>query len=424
MKPRQIGLSILAASFLLMSACGDDNDTGAPPPAATNTVAPPPATATRTVTVGVATPTATVGVLPTDTPPVGPTETPPIGATFTPTATIPVGPTNTPGGTPGVCGNGNVDAGEECDDGNNFGGDGCAANCTTEVEALCTFGGASGATVQTLLFAIPLELTGSQTFTLGMARDEQVTTPDPELSFGPGEVPVTLTTDNINFDPVPVPGLVCACVRGVDTGEFGPNNAGAGRLGCGDQGLQGVDTLFVIDHNINDIDPNCETGTREDGTPEHPHAGVCNGPPQLSFSGSGGPGSAVVTTATSISLIQDGGLCEENCGIPAMGPDCQPCTEDDVGQAEPNTLPTTTGIAEAILRDANNVAGRSIARDATCGASPCLTQATGTPADCGALAADPEAGIAAMSLVSAFGALDSAQIGDNVVTSVFECVAP
>ena len=32
----------------------------------------------------------------------------------------------------GVCGDGTVDAGEECDDGNNTGGDGCSANCTTE----------------------------------------------------------------------------------------------------------------------------------------------------------------------------------------------------------------------------------------------------------------------------------------------------
>ena len=37
----------------------------------------------------------------------------------------------------GVCGDGNVDAGEECDDGNLVAGDGCAADCTNEVAQLC-----------------------------------------------------------------------------------------------------------------------------------------------------------------------------------------------------------------------------------------------------------------------------------------------
>ena len=33
---------------------------------------------------------------------------------------------------PPVCGDGNLDAGEQCDDGNTVNGDGCSANCTTE----------------------------------------------------------------------------------------------------------------------------------------------------------------------------------------------------------------------------------------------------------------------------------------------------
>jgi uncharacterized repeat protein (TIGR03806 family) len=36
-----------------------------------------------------------------------------------------------------VCGDGNVDPGEECDDGNTTSGDGCSAACTTEVIAVC-----------------------------------------------------------------------------------------------------------------------------------------------------------------------------------------------------------------------------------------------------------------------------------------------
>src|SRR5215470_129948 len=52
----------------------------------------------------------------------------PSGTPGTPGAT----PTATPSTAAGVCGDGHVDAGEDCDDGNNFGGDGCAANCTSE----------------------------------------------------------------------------------------------------------------------------------------------------------------------------------------------------------------------------------------------------------------------------------------------------
>jgi cysteine-rich repeat protein len=31
-----------------------------------------------------------------------------------------------------LCGDGTMESDEECDDGNTFGGDGCAANCTAE----------------------------------------------------------------------------------------------------------------------------------------------------------------------------------------------------------------------------------------------------------------------------------------------------
>jgi cysteine-rich repeat protein len=37
------------------------------------------------------------------------------------------------GGNEPKCGDGNVDAGEQCDDGNNANGDGCSATCQTEV---------------------------------------------------------------------------------------------------------------------------------------------------------------------------------------------------------------------------------------------------------------------------------------------------
>ncbi len=58
-----------------------------------------------------------------------PTETPTATATFTATATdTPILPT---------CGDGNLDPGEFCDDGNEFGGDGCEPNCT--LSTACTY---------------------------------------------------------------------------------------------------------------------------------------------------------------------------------------------------------------------------------------------------------------------------------------------
>ncbi len=55
---------------------------------------------------------------------VDPTET----TTVDPTETTTVDPTETTG--PAVCGNGVIEPGEMCDDGNNAGGDGCEADCT------------------------------------------------------------------------------------------------------------------------------------------------------------------------------------------------------------------------------------------------------------------------------------------------------
>ncbi|MCP4246278.1 MAG: DUF4215 domain-containing protein, partial [bacterium] len=65
--------------------------------------------------------------------PVAPAEEPP-DAPETPVDP----PTNTgpEGGTPD-CGNGIIEAGEECDDGNNTDGDGCSVECLIEPEPFC-----------------------------------------------------------------------------------------------------------------------------------------------------------------------------------------------------------------------------------------------------------------------------------------------
>lgn len=308
---------------------------------------------------------------------------------------------------PDLCGNGEIDDDEQCDDGNRFGGDGCAANCTNEVQATCVFGEGTVSTVQTTLFAIPLNPTGQQVLTGGQPRGAD------QL------VPFVIRADEVQFDPIPVPGLVCACVRGAEVEEFGPGNTAAGQTGCGPNGLAEVDYLTTLDHNINDIDPTCQTGELEG--PEDMHPGVCNGVRTFEFTGGGPRGSTFLNSVSGISLIQDGGLCEENCSIPAMGPDCLPCTDDDPDQAAPSPLPLTSGTAIGEVFDANNILGRNIARGVRCGATDCLVQATGTPVDCDLLASDPDAAIAGSSTVGALPAIDAAQIGDSVVTSIFVC---
>src|SRR5258705_1445309 len=93
------------AGLLILSGCGDGREPSkaAPPAVATNTPLPPPS---FTRTVPISTPTRT------------PTATG--GATNTPTATG--GATNSPtptGSTGPSCGDGTMQAPEECDDGNN-----------------------------------------------------------------------------------------------------------------------------------------------------------------------------------------------------------------------------------------------------------------------------------------------------------------
>jgi len=91
-------------------------------PTATPTVTPIPPTATDTATATV-TPTNTVTLTPTRT----------STATLTATATpVPPTPTNTATATPALCGNGNVDPGEQCDDGNTVNGDCCDSTCHFE----------------------------------------------------------------------------------------------------------------------------------------------------------------------------------------------------------------------------------------------------------------------------------------------------
>ncbi len=355
-----------------------------------------------------------------------------------------------------TCGNDLVEAPETCDDGNIFGGDGCAGNCTSEDERVGTFDPArTVAFVQAEGFPIgPLNLTGSQIFRTGKIRSDVTMGPSGPL-YRPNEMPVAIRAEDLVFDPIPVLGVVCACVRGVPVDDlFGPGISGMGVVGCNAEGLTDISYRLIQDHNTDPGSPNNENmGTPDDaecddqttlpgGTiaracreqvgadcldaTEHPHNGVCNGPRTLTRSGgAAGEGSAFILNNTAIGQLRDNGTCAEtrrpdgSCMFADYGPDCLPCTEDDTRKGMANNVPTTTGSAGAAMFDAND-AGSVIDQGEMCGTQPCQnTVVTGAPFDCDALQNDPTGGLSGGSLAVAFPALDAETIGDNVTSTVF-----
>ena len=352
------------------------------------------------------------------------------------------------------CGNGHLDGTEECDDGNNFGGDGCAANCTTEDVRVGVFDSTKTVSVvQTEAIPITLNLTGQQTFRTGHKLDNAT-----ELVNGDtvpaGAIPVVIKASELLFDPVKITGLVCACVRGIPVEAFGVGIAGSGLIGCGAQGLTDVDYRVVQDHdttpgNAGNVtmgtpdDPQCDDSNPAPGggvstaclegtgaacsTPQNVHIGVCQGPRVFTFAGGATPqGSALIVNSTAIGLLSDAGACATDkpmrngkCLFEDYGPDCLPCTDDDLVKGNTEINPTTTGRADAALYDANPPGGAIIAADQMCFGNPCMTTVTGSLFDCSQLTPGSSGGLSGGSLGVCFPTLDAAQIGDNVTCTVF-----
>lgn len=481
--------------------------------------------------------------------------------TFTPTPSITpttvAANTSTPTPSPTVdageplCGNGGEpEEGEDCDDGNNLGGDDCAANCTFETLRKSNFiPSQSISFVQSTALQIRLQLRGQQVFTTGRQRDEVVFNASGTAIFQPGEIPVVVKvtgdpTKDVVFEPVRVQGIVCACVTQVPVpGLFGPANcsqtttiectrdrdcpsdekcqgiSAVGKISCGAQGLTDIDYRLVQDHNTvpgnpnngassgslrqEPNDPECndsfrfpsgvESNACLEGTGElcsenryihHPPTAspaVCNSPRVVEFFGGQQPiGSALINNNTAIGLLSDSGFCDltqpknpdGSCRYPDYGPDCIPCTRDDVDLGLAENLPTTTGFASSALFDATNragsnpgstidrtEAGQACAMDNQCepgaqcrrtctesgfvctnntacvggtdicatqaqcdficaGNRRCRTEAQGTRFDCQALADDETGGLTGVCLAVTFPAIDALRIGDNVTSTL------
>jgi cysteine-rich repeat protein len=453
----------LAVGLLIVSGCSNGNEPS-PQPTATRTggvqptnTAVPPATSTRTSppantpTNTVVQPTATntpIVDTPTNTPvedTATPTNTPEEGTpTNTPEEATPTNtpeegtptntpeeatPTNTPGEGPLNCGDGITTPPEECDDGNNYGGDCCAANCTFETDLPLDFGNSetslSSATVQTGLFKLSLVVTGSQVTTAGKPLSVPIIGNDGHTNFEANEIPTAavITKNEGLLDPIQVPGLVCACIRGLelktcgglpivpgDTSSictsdpticidpdkpclsvYGPGVSAGGKIGCA--GLTDIDYLVVTDSISG----------------------------ETTFSTSGGlsdPGGTLITNNTAIGTIMDSGTCSVDTANPAKGPDGIPCTDDDPPASRGTANPTlqTTGTATANILNVNKQSGKNIDGDSSCGALPCVVSSTGAALGC----ADLNAGnVTGLCLASAFAALAQPSTGDIVTPSAF-----
>jgi hypothetical protein len=316
------------------------------------------------------------------------------------------------GGERKACGTDADCAGAVCVHCEPFGGDGCAANCTQETSVLFTLKpgeiegsdiqlATSGAVVHGDILTIPLPLSGTQSFLIGKPRNNRI--------------PVVQKPAFINFPPVPVGTLGCACVRGAlfktcggttkeadgvtdstdcttdasvcaglkpCTAVAGPGNSGEGTVAC--------DSLAGINFSI----------TQDAGG-----AGGTAGPSLIDPQpGSAGPGSALIASGATIGTLV--GTCSGTA--PDYGPDGEFCTSDDPQAARGTaTLQLlTTGMACATMQNANGIDGNDIGP--FCSAGVTLS--------CGELASGTTAGAA---LAGAFTSVDQPTVGDIAVTSIF-----
>jgi cysteine-rich repeat protein len=353
-----------------------------------------------------------------------PTRTSTVTATPIPTLTHTRTLTPTATGTPTpvpFCGDSVEQDGEDCDDGNDLGGDGCAANCMFETDRS---------------FVISPDFSEFRVQALSAAGDATSGTMTAAMEFvtgapGPdGRIGVAIPVAGVSFAPVQT-STVCTCIRAVALpSRFGPGNAGAGWIGCG-TGLPEANFVLEQDHNSADVDPECIANDpetldaacreNEDDPPtcnaRSPHDDICNGPLEV-VGGAGGPsGSGVFEIALSVSTLTSSttGGCAANPGDPTYGPDGLPCTADDPDQRPARVVPISTGQISSRIVDANSLPGLVLGPGHTCGIAPCQTTVGGAPFDCGALA-DPEGTLDGAALALSVPVLDGVPAGDLVVS--------
>jgi len=312
-----------------------------------------------------------------------------------------------------TCGNLTVELDEECDDGNMDGGDGCAANCTVERSVLVELSDPS-ATVQTGALALALALRGPQELLLGSPRAS-----DPDAI-----IPAVAMLAGTALRPAPILGVGCACLHAEPNPDGGAGIAGRGEFGCGIAGLPDVDYEARRDHNTDDVDQTCAFGSVESA----PHPAVCNGPLITTSSGQGVAGSGRMEFRYSLRVLSDGGTCATDlagaspCPIAAYGPDCVPCSDDDVAAAASFPLALTTGTAQAAIEDVGNELGQTLEDGAPCGSGTCQARASGEVFSCPELVSADVLSIGAWAAAAPM--VDHPSFGDSVLSIELGVISP
>jgi hypothetical protein len=374
-----------------------------------------------------------------------------------------------------VCGDGVVDGDDECDLGGTciggsaagtachvgdatctggtcttFGGQGCAANCTTEhdvpyslvpgeLDGLNVVPGTSGVAIASDFLSIPLPLgatcnggdNANQPCTTNdecpggtCVQSQQVLTVGKERN---GQIPVVVKAASVKYPGIPVSTLACGCIHGIASktcggtlfepdghtlsdnctpgfsdGDsvcagkspcafvHGDGNTASGVIGCAG-GLDGTDLVYEQDSGGS--------------------SGACAAPntcpATVVLSGHGGPGSARVAQTLGITAAL-GGCTGSDPGT--YGPDGVLCTDDDPSGgiiSVAGTLPAVTGTATAVVHNANGSDGSDLGP----------VTATGAPFSCYALECGDKSSAAGGGLVGAFTFVHLDTVGDVAVTA-------
>lgn len=312
-----------------------------------------------------------------------------------------------------VCTSDNDCTGGKCRHCIAFGGDGCAANCTTENTATFTFSTDSASTVHTELFGdIPLPLTGSEQVIGGNADAN-------------GNVTFVVTASSVQIPKIDVGGLACACVRGVAAKSCGgtvfeadgsqtvdctpgftagdsvcpvdkpcafingPGNAASGTAACSDAGLEGANLNYTQDSRGSQDPAQCA---------DQPGLGAptCAAPAVITLSGHGAKGSAVSFNTQAIGIAL--GACSGAANF---------CTDNDPFSARgtPATAPLVTNTATGEMDNINGEDGVNLGPFSVSGA----------PFNC----ASPST-VSGVAFAGAFTAPNQATTQDIVVNSLLK----
>jgi len=358
----------------------------------------------------------------------------------------------------GVCGDGHVDMGEDCDPGGTciggtnagtactaesqcmgngvcvggaktlvgctansdcpggscvhcktFGGSGCAANCTSETtvpynfvpgvaQGLGIMPGTSGAVVNGEILTIPLPLTGN----LGLVIGKQLN----------GQIPGVIKLAGVNIPKIPVQTIACACIHPVEYKTCSGTLLDADGVTITPSCTDGFATPPVTCPAERPCTSVFGAGNTASGTigctsltPVNlDWSQDCNGTPGgmpgspvIALSGTGPAGSAIVYQALAIGTVV--GACDM---FPTF------CTDADPPAMRGTPLPliNTTGAATGTVKNANDFPGFDIGPFSN----------TGTAFSCTALASGSTSGA---NLVSTFTACDQATVQDIVVVNQF-----